>query len=171
MPFDFDKVTLRRGTNAYKWDAAPPAGSPEGVIPLWVADMDFPTAPCIIQALRERVEHGIFGYTQVPESYYQSIIRWFSQRHGWHIERDWIQYTSGVVPALSAVIKALVQPGEKVIVQTPVYKSWTVRFAMKDRPTDLISKTLSGNAPTLRPACCCSATPTTRPAGSGRRKS
>ena len=88
MPFDFDKVTLRRGTNAYKWDAAPPAGSPEGVIPLWVADMDFPTAPCIIQALRERVEHGIFGYTQVPESYYQSIIRWFSQRHGWHIERD-----------------------------------------------------------------------------------
>ncbi len=121
MPFDFDKVTPRRGTNAYKWDAAPPAGSPEGVIPLWVADMDFPTAPCIIQALRERVEHGIFGYTQVPESFYQSIIRWFSQRHGWHIERDWIQYTSGVVPALSAVIKALVQPGEKVIVQTPVY--------------------------------------------------
>ncbi|MBR1407137.1 MAG: pyridoxal phosphate-dependent aminotransferase [Bacteroidales bacterium] len=121
MPFDFDKITPRRGTGAYKWDAVPPAGRSEDILPLWVADMDFPTAPCIIEALRKRVDHGIFGYTQVPESYYQSIIRWFGGRHGWKIDRDWILYTSGVIPALSAVIKALVQPGEKVIVQTPVY--------------------------------------------------
>ena len=124
MKYNFDERIERRGTHCVKWDEAPDASAAptastvlggfaaETVIPLWVADMDFPTAPCIIQALRERVEHGIFGYTQVPESYYQSIIRWFSQRHGWHIERDWIQYTSGVVPALSAVIKALVKPGE-----------------------------------------------------------
>ena len=121
MDYGFDRVIPRRGTGAYKWDAAPPAGQAEDIIPLWVADMDFPAAPCIREALRKRVEHGIFGYTHIPDSYYQAVIRWFGDRHGWHIEKDWIQYTSGVIPALSAVIKALTVPGDKVILQTPVY--------------------------------------------------
>lgn len=116
MKYDFDKITDRRATNSYKWDSAP-----EGVLPMWVADMDFRTAPAIIDALQKRVAHGIFGYTRVPDAYYDAVTSWFSRRHGWDIDREWIIYTSGVVPAVSAVIKALTMPGDKVIVQTPVY--------------------------------------------------
>lgn len=114
--YDFDSVTPRRGTLSYKWDSAP-----EGVLPMWVADMDFKTAPAIIDALRHRVDNGIFGYTRVPEEYYKAVTDWFSRRHGWSIDRDMIIYTSGVVPAISAIIKALAKPGENVLVQTPVY--------------------------------------------------
>ena len=111
----FDKLTQRRGTNSYKWDEEPDA------LPLWVADMDFEVAPAITDALRQRVDHAIFGYTFVPDSYYDAVISWFQRRHQWTISRESIQYTSGVVPALSCVIKALTMPGEKVIVMTPVY--------------------------------------------------
>ena len=117
MKYNFDEIIERRGTNSYKWDLA----KEDGVIPMWVADMDFPTAPCITEALKKRVEHGIFGYTLVPDSYYEAITGWFSRRHGWQIEKDWILYTSGVVPAISCVLKAITMPGEKVLVQTPVY--------------------------------------------------
>ncbi|MBD5301669.1 MAG: pyridoxal phosphate-dependent aminotransferase [Bacteroides sp.] len=115
--FDFDHVPDRRGTNSYKWDL------PEikDAIPMWVADMDFKTAPCIIEALKKRVEHGVFGYTFVPDSYYEATVNWFSRRHGLSLKPEWILYTSGVIPALSAVIEALTKPGDKVIVQTPVY--------------------------------------------------
>lgn len=116
MKYNFDKTIDRRATNSYKWDSAP-----EGVLPMWVADMDFRTAPAIIDALQKRVAHGIFGYTRVPDAYYDAVTSWFSRRHGWDIDREWIIYTSGVVPAVSAVIKALTVPGDKVIVQTPVY--------------------------------------------------
>lgn len=125
--FDFETPLDRRGSGSYKWDADLPEGvvlrpeQRERVIPLWVADMDFPAAPCILDALRRRVEHGVFGYTRVPDSYYEAVIRWFMERHGLPLRREWIQYTTGVVPALSAVIKALASPGEGVIVQTPVY--------------------------------------------------
>jgi cystathionine beta-lyase len=112
MKYDFDKLTDRRHTDSYKWDDEP------DVLPLWVADMDFQTAPCITEALQKRVEQGIFGYTKVPESYYQAIIGWFKRRHQWQIEREWILYTSGVVPALSCALKAMTLPGEKVLVQT-----------------------------------------------------
>lgn len=117
MKYDFDKIIPRRGTNSVKWDVA----KEDGVIPMWVADMDFQAAPCIRQAMKERVDHGVFGYTLVPNSYYESIISWFDRRHQWHIDRNWILYTSGVVPAISAIIKALTEPGDKVLVQTPVY--------------------------------------------------
>ena len=117
MKYDFDEIVNRRGTNSVKWDEA----KEEGVIPMWVADMDFKAAPCILDALKKRVNHGVFGYTIVPDSYYESIVSWFERRHQWHIERDWIIYTSGVVPAISAIIKALTEPGDKVLVQTPVY--------------------------------------------------
>ena len=120
--YDFDEIIPRRGSNCIKWDARPPFGADgDGIIPLWVADMDFKAAPCIIDALRRRVEHGVFGYVSVPDSYYEAVIRWFGKRHAWKIEKDWIIYTTGVVPALSAVIKALCKPGDKVILQTPVY--------------------------------------------------
>ena len=83
--------------------------------------MDFKAAPFIIDVLRKRVEHGVFGYVCVPDSYYEAVCRWFSGRHGWKVEKDWIIYTIGVVPALSAAVKALSRPGEKVILQSPVY--------------------------------------------------
>lgn len=117
MKYDFDQMILRRGTDSYKWDSA---GNSD-VLPMWVADMDFRTAPAIVDALRQRVEHGIFGYTRVPDSYYEAVTSWFTRRHGWAIDRGWMLYTSGVVPAISAVIKALTRPGDKVLVQTPVY--------------------------------------------------
>lgn len=117
MKYDFDEIVSRRNTHSYKWDTA----SEEDVLPMWVADMDFRTAPSVIEALRRRVEHGIFGYTKVPAAYYEAIIHWFARRHSWQIEKEWIVYTSGVVPALSAIIKALTTPGDRVLVQTPVY--------------------------------------------------
>lgn len=116
MNYDFDSVTPRRGTLSYKWDSAA-----EDVLPMWVADMDFKTAPSIIEALRMRVDNGIFGYTFVPDEYYEAVISWFSRRHGWTMDRAMMIYTSGVVPAISATIKALGKPGDKIIVQTPVY--------------------------------------------------
>lgn len=117
MRYDFDEVIPRRGTNSYKWDTE----TEEDVLPMWVADMDFRTAPAVVDALKKRVEHGIFGYTKVPSEYYDSIVDWFRRKHNWTIKRDWIIYTTGVVPALSAIIKALTSPGDKILVQTPVY--------------------------------------------------
>lgn len=117
MKYDFDTQISRRGTGSYKWDSA----KSEDVLPMWVADMDFRTAPAIVDALEQRVKHGIFGYTRVTDSYYQAVTDWFACRHGWTIDREWIIYTSGVVPAISAIIKALTVPGDKVVVQTPVY--------------------------------------------------
>ena len=113
----FDQVPDRRGTSCVKWDEMPA----DDIIPLWVADQDFRTAPCIIEAMRRRVEHGVFGYTMVPDSYYEAVIRWFGQRHGLQLQREWIQYTIGVVPALSVVIKALTHPGDGVMLMSPVY--------------------------------------------------
>lgn len=118
IKYDFDIPTNRRSSGSMKWDAE---GDPADVIPLWVADMDFPTAPAIISALRERVDTGIFGYTQVMPEYYEALTRWFATRHHWHIDSERVIYTSGVVPAISAIIKALAKPGEGVILQTPAY--------------------------------------------------
>ena len=126
MTYDFDKIIQRRGTNCVKWDEV----SDNDTIPMWVADMDFETAPCIMQALQERLQHGCFGYTFVPESYYDATIKWFQHRHGWTIDRSSFIYTSGVVPAISAIIKAMTAQlstvncqlsTPKVLVQTPVY--------------------------------------------------
>lgn len=117
MIYDFDKITNRRGSGCYKWDEP----EEEGVIPMWVADMDFPAAPAIQSALQRRLDHGVFGYTMVTDSYYDSVVNWFYRRHGWQINKEWILYTTGVVPAVSCTLKALMLPGENVLVQTPVY--------------------------------------------------
>ena len=115
MKYDFDQPVNRRGTNCVKWDEH------EDVIPLWVADMDFRVAPAIQKAVEQRAAQGIYGYTLVPEAYYQSVISWFHRRHNWDIRRADMLYTTGVVPAISCVIKALTLPGEKVLMLTPVY--------------------------------------------------
>ncbi|MFG0888000.1 MalY/PatB family protein [Vibrio sp. CJQ_6] len=115
--FDFDAIINRHHTGSAKWDSP----HDESVLPMWVADMDFRTAPPIIDALQRRVAHGIFGYASVPDAYFQAVIDWFTRRHGFAMQREWILYTSGVVPALSAILKAVTQPGDGVIVQTPAY--------------------------------------------------
>jgi len=141
MKYDFDKTIDRRATNSYKWDSAP-----EGVLPMWVADMDFRTAPATIDALQKRVAHGIFGYTRVPDAYYDAVTSWFSRRHGWDIDREWIIYTSGVVPAVSAVIKAMTVPGDKVIVQTPVYNCFF--SSIRNNGCEIVSNPLRRTADT-----------------------
>lgn len=118
MKHNFDIEINRRHTGSYKWDSD---RADDNTLPVWVADMDFKTAPCIIDALQRRVAHGIFGYTKVDDAYYEAIRRWFGTRHGWDIDTESIQYTTGVVPALSVIIKALTAPGDAVAVMTPVY--------------------------------------------------
>ncbi len=115
--YDFDQLLNRRGSHSVKWDEP----EQEGVIPMWVADMDFMAAPAIQEALRERVEHGVFGYTLVPDAYYDAIVNWFGRYHHWTIDRQDIIYTTGVVPAISCAIQALTMGGENVLIQTPVY--------------------------------------------------
>ncbi len=118
MKYNFDEIIPRRNTNSVKWDEA----AQDDIIPLWVADMDFRVLPQITEALRQRVDHGVFGYTHVPDSYYESVIRWFEDRHGLQgVKPSDIIYTSGVVPAISAIVRGLTLPGDKVLVQTPVY--------------------------------------------------
>ncbi|HYQ56901.1 MAG TPA: MalY/PatB family protein [Draconibacterium sp.] len=117
MDTNFDEKTARRGSNSYKWDS----DNNDEIIPLWVADMDFKTAPPIIDALTRRVQHGIFGYTKVPDAYYDAVINWFGRRYNLTVDKEWMIYTIGVVPAISATILALTEPGDKVIVQEPVY--------------------------------------------------
>lgn len=122
MKYDFDEIIPRRGSHSIKWEL----DSDPDVLPMWVADMDFRTAPPVVEALRRRVEHGIFGYAQAPQAYYDAIVTWFARRHDWQIEAEWILHTTGVIPALSAILKALTQPGDKVLVQTPVYNHFFI---------------------------------------------
>lgn len=139
MEYDFSSPTERRGTDSYKWDSAPETD----IIPLWVADMDFETFPGITEALQRRVAHGIFGYTRVPEAYYEAVCNWFGKYHGWHINREDIIYTSGVVPAVSAVIKALTLPGDQVIVQGPVYNCFF--SSIRNNGCEMVSNSLIYN--------------------------
>lgn len=144
MEYDFSRPTERRGTDSYKWDSAPETD----IIPLWVADMDFETFPAITEALQRRVAHGIFGYTRVPEAYYEAVCNWFGKHHGWHINREDIIYTSGVVPAVSAVIKALTLPGDQVIVQGPVYNCFF--SSIRNNGCETVSNSLIYNKEELR---------------------
>ena len=105
MQYDFDTIVSRRGTDCEKWDLP----AEDGVLPLWVADMDFPAAPCILKAMQKRMDHGVFGYTCVPREYYECVRDWFSRRHGWSPDPSWMIYTTGVVPGIAAVIKALTE--------------------------------------------------------------
>lgn len=113
--YDFDKLTNRLGTGSLKWDVN------EGQLPMWVADMDFETAPEIIQALQKRIEHGVFGYQNVTDDWYQAYQSWWNRRHQFKIERDWLIFCTGVVPAISSIVRKVTTVGENVLVQTPVY--------------------------------------------------
>lgn len=115
MKYDFDKVIDRRDTGSLKWDV------PENELPMWVADMDFQTAPCIREALAAKVEHGIFGYSIIPDEWADAYVNWWGSRHGFAIDREWLVFCTGVIPAISTAVRKLTTPAENVVVQTPVY--------------------------------------------------
>ena len=141
MKYNFDEYIGRRGTGCVKWDE-----SPEGVIPLWVADMDFAVAPAIQEAIRQRAQHPIFGYTYVQEDYYEAVISWFRRRHQWDIQREWILYTIGVVPAMSVAIKALTMPGERVLILSPDYNCFF--SSIKNNGCEVVETVLRQNRST-----------------------
>lgn len=122
---DFDKVIERRDTDCLKYDFAVRRGMPEGVLPLWVADMDFQTSKRILDAIEERVKHGIFGYTESREKYFEAVSGWMQERHGWRIQEDWLVKTPGVVFALAMAVKAYSETGDAVLIQQPVYYPFT----------------------------------------------
>ena len=113
--YNFDQQINRRGTDSMKWDVA------ENELAMWVADMDFQTAPEIIKALENRASQGIFGYTDVNDDWYNAYISWWKRRHGIEIKKEWLMFCTGVIPALSSIVRKLTTPNEKVIIQTPVY--------------------------------------------------
>jgi cystathionine beta-lyase len=115
MKFDFDRIIDRKNTGSLKWDIK------AGELPLWVADMDFETAPCIKEALKKRVEHGVFGYSIIPSEWADSYVSWWKKRHNFTIDRDSLIFCTGVVPAISSLVRKLTTPAEKVLIQTPCY--------------------------------------------------
>lgn len=117
----FDQVIERRNTNSVKWDFSEDVFGATDVLPMWVADMDFLAPPAVIEALTVRAQHGVYGYSESMSGYYEAVKDWMSKRHGWAIEKDWIVFSPGVVPALNWLVRALTKPGDKVIIQPPVY--------------------------------------------------
>ena len=115
MKYDFDAIIDRRGTNALKWDVA------ENELPMWVADMDFPTAPAVREAIERRASHGVFGYCVVPDAWYEAYMGWWERRHDFSMEKDWLIFCTGIVPAISSIVRKLTTPAEKVLIQSPVY--------------------------------------------------
>lgn len=121
MRYDFDAILDRRNTGSLKWDYPERALGHKDVIPMWVADMDFPAPQPVIDAIRARAEHGAYGYPLTPPSYWAALQSWLKARHGWEVKKEWLSKSPGVVPALSLCVTALTHPGDKVVVQTPVY--------------------------------------------------
>jgi len=123
MKYNFDEIIDRTDYHSEKWDELKTkfGDIPEDVLPMWVADMEFRAPKPVIEAIKKTAEHGIYGYTSRPDSYYQAIIDWMEKRHNWKVKKDWLAFSPGVVPALSIIIRAFTQPGDKVIVQPPVY--------------------------------------------------
>lgn len=131
--FDFDQVVERNGTDSVKFDGCEAQFGAPGILPMWVADMDFAAPEAVRQALLARVSHPIYGYTQYSEPLYDAVIGWMRRRHHWAIEKDWVLFTPGVVPALHAAIMAYSEPGAGVIVQTPVYYPFMSAVALTGR--------------------------------------
>lgn len=119
--YDFDKITERKGSGCVKVDLAEQLGLPEDTIPLWVADMDFETAPKIKEAVIRAAEHGIYGYPMQKDSYFEAVQSWFSRRFGWNVQKEWMLQTPGVVFALAAAVRAFTKDGDGVLIQRPVY--------------------------------------------------
>lgn len=133
MKFDFDSLIDRNGTHSVKWDHFDMKGEVEGMIPMSIADMDFKAPGFITEALARRVEHGVFGYTVVPGSYYEALEKWFEKRFGWVVKREWIRFSPGVIPALNFCVQAFSDPGDKVVIQPPVYHPFRAAISNNGR--------------------------------------
>jgi cystathionine beta-lyase len=133
MKYNFDEIIDREGTNCIKYDARKAYFGSENLIPMWVADMDFRSPGFISEAIRERAQHELFGYFLKPESYFQSIIDWMNIRHSWKIQKEWILYAPGVVPAINMAVLVYTQPGDKIIIQPPVYFPFFTAIKNHDR--------------------------------------
>ncbi len=140
MKYNFDKVVNRYNTNSIKYDCAKEWGVPEDVLPMWVADMDFQTAPEILEAMHKSVELGIFGYSSPKREYYEIVTKWFWERFGWKAEPDWIVKTPGVVFAIATAIRALTQNGDAIMIQQPVY--YPFRAVIQDNERKCINNPL-----------------------------
>ncbi len=138
--YDFETIIDRRGTGCLKWDAWSARDHAADDLPLWVADMDFKAPPAAIEALMERVQHGVYGYTLAPDSYYEAVQNWFETRHGWRPERSWFVMTPGVVFALSMAINSFTQPGDAVVIQPPVY--YPFRLMIEDNGRKMVTSPL-----------------------------
>ncbi len=121
MSYQFDEIIDRKGTWSIKYDFAAERGKPTDLLPLWVADMDFKTAPPIVEALHRAVEHGIYGYSESKQEYYEAVASWFRNRFGWEVKREWLVKTPGVVYAIACAVRAFTKEGEAVLIQKPVY--------------------------------------------------
>ena len=133
MRYDFDRITDRHNTNSLKFDFAVERGKPADVLPLWVADMDFPAPQPVLDRLSALAQHGIFGYSDVKDDYYQAVAGWFERRLHWRPEREWLVKTPGVVFALAMAVRALTEPGDAVLVQPPVYYPFYEVIRANDR--------------------------------------
>ncbi|PWA07701.1 cystathionine beta-lyase [Pueribacillus theae] len=140
MAYHFDKVIDRHNTNSLKWDALKERFGDADLLPMWVADMDFPAPGEVIEALKKVADHGIFGYTIRPDSFYQSLINWLERRHHWKVEKEWINICPGVVPALSLIVQAFTKPGDQIVIQSPVYHPFFSVAQQKGR--ELVDNTL-----------------------------
>ena len=118
---NFDQPVERRGTHSLKYDFAEERGRKKDILPLWVADMDFLTAPCVMEALKDRLEQGIFGYTTRPSSYNESIVNWLDNRFSWKINQEWLMFSPAVITSISLLIQNLTQKNDKIMIQEPVY--------------------------------------------------
>lgn len=131
--YNFDEIVDRKGTDSSKWDQHKKKGYPQDAMPMWVADMDFKTLPEITQRLHEITDRGIYGYTVVPERYYDAIIDWMKQRHDLHLQKEWITAAPGVVSALKIAIRAYSHKGDAIIMQKPVYYPFDASVTLNDR--------------------------------------
>jgi len=139
LKYDFDTIINRRNTNSVKWDST----EEKDILPMWVADMDFKTADSIIKALEKRVHHGIFGYAAIPDAYYEAEVSWWDKRHNFKIKKEWIEVSTGVIPSLSAVVQAFTEPGDKVLIQSPVYNYFNT--AITNNKCDVVLNELKYN--------------------------
>lgn len=119
--YDFDRVVKRLGSNSHKWDMIKTKYDRDDLLPMWVADMDFEIAPEIIEAVKKRADHMTYGYTYPSGSFYDSIIKWNEKRNSYHIDREWMNVSTGVVPSIKAAIYGFTELGDKILIQTPVY--------------------------------------------------
>ncbi|MGD9344591.1 MAG: MalY/PatB family protein [Candidatus Aminicenantes bacterium] len=140
MNYDFDTIIDRSGTSSSKWDRRKQDLGEPDVLPMWVADMDFASPPPVMEALRKRVEHGIFGYTERTDSYYKALSLWMKRRFDWDIQEKKIVFTPGVIVALNLIIQAFTQPGDKVIIQQPVYHPFS--YAILNNKRQLVNNQL-----------------------------